>query len=69
MLNYIKADFYRIFSRKSLYIFFASLMVLYFLAVFITSSTLNADKVLSQGEYVFMFLAILRWGLFVFNYI
>ena len=69
MINYIKADFYRIFSRKSLYIFFASLMILYFLAVFITSSTLNADKILSQGEYVFMFLAILRWGLSVWGYI
>jgi len=69
MINYIKADFYRIFSRKSLYIFFASLMILYFLAVFITSSALNADKVLSQGDYLFMFLAILRWRVFVFGYI
>ncbi|MCL2860180.1 MAG: hypothetical protein FWF46_06485 [Oscillospiraceae bacterium] len=67
MINYIKADFYRIFSRKSIYIYFAGILLLYLLSVFITSGTLSADKILSGADNVFLFLAILRRRLFVFN--
>lgn len=65
----IKADFYRIFSKKSLYIYFGSLLILYILLVFITSSSLNADRMISQAENVFMFLAMLRRRLSVHNYL
>jgi len=62
MLNYLKADFYRIFNKKSMYITFVSFFVLYCLLVFIQSSSLTAKSIIDQADYVFMFLAILGGG-------
>lgn len=62
MLNYIRADLTRILTRKSFYIFFASLLSLYLIGLFITSSTLSEDKIVNQASNIFMFLSLLGGG-------
>jgi ABC-type transport system involved in multi-copper enzyme maturation permease subunit len=62
MFNYIKAEFYRIFSKKSMYIYFASLLGLYIAYIFISSNGLTEDSILGKANYVFLFLSLFGSG-------
>ncbi|WP_461246820.1 hypothetical protein [Treponema sp. R6D11] len=66
MLNYIKADLYRIFSKKSLYIVFASFLALFLIAIYVQSGSMTNGRVSTLEDYIFMFLNIIL-GIYLFN--
>jgi ABC-type transport system involved in multi-copper enzyme maturation permease subunit len=62
MFNYIKAEIYRIFTKKSMYIYFATLLILYILYIFIRSKVLTESSIFAEASQVFFFLSLFGGG-------
>ncbi|MDR2640756.1 MAG: hypothetical protein LBC61_05645 [Candidatus Peribacteria bacterium] len=56
MFNYIKAEIYRIFTKKSMYLYFGTLLVLYILYIFLRLKVLTEDGIIVEVNYIFLFL-------------
>lgn len=66
MINYLKAEFYRIFSKKSMYIYFFILAALYGLMMFSRMSYLTSADALSEGS-ILMELLVFGGSSFIFS--
>jgi hypothetical protein len=62
MIDYIRADFYRILRKKSLYITFAIFLVCYCFLVFMRSNGLTDDNIAVEGSLVFNLLSLAGGG-------
>jgi ABC-2 type transport system permease protein len=62
MLNYIKAEFYRIFHKKNLYIYFIALLAVYGLTIFIRLSTFDHSSIADEALTVFNFFPVFIGG-------
>jgi len=59
MINYLKADFMRIVTKKGMYVYFAILFVLYLVVAFIQARNFN---VAGQAQFVFQFVGLMGGG-------
>ncbi|MCL2772952.1 MAG: hypothetical protein FWD71_06345 [Oscillospiraceae bacterium] len=66
MLSYIKADMYRILHKKSFYIYYAGILAIYLLIMFIARGNLTSDNVVMDAGQIFG-LAPLFFGGFIFS--
>ena len=62
MLNYLKAEFYRIFTKKGFYLFFGVLLGLYLLLAFITSGNIGGTALESQVQNLSLFVTLIGGG-------
>jgi len=62
MINYLKADFYRIFNKTSLYIFFSILLIIFLFLVLIKIMPIKAGSILQNGLIIFEMLLIIGGG-------
>lgn len=66
MIAYFKAEFYRIVSKKSLYVFFGVLMVLYIIITFVRAGYQTQDSIVSEADLIFTMLTIFG-GTYIFS--
>ena len=62
MLKYIRGELYRLFHKKSMYIFFAALAAGYLLITYIRSGGFNAESITDDAIQLFQFLPVLAGG-------
>jgi hypothetical protein len=62
MINYIRAEIYRILHKKGLYIFFGALALLYIVFVLIRSGDIKSTSIVTDATYVSSLLAMLAGG-------
>jgi len=62
MLKYMRGEMYRLLHKKSMYIFFASLAVGYFIIIYIRSGGFTAESVVNDAINLFFYLPMLAGG-------
>lgn len=65
MINYIKADVYRLFHKKSLYIYYSALAILFLFITYMMSDILTAQNAVDYTAGILRFLPVLFGG-FIF---